>query len=73
MSSITQSLYSGNYIDEFNYTKALVDGAYDEGKVIVETVSAPVDESTAKAFVKKARAIYSKLKFPVSLGACFIS
>ena len=64
VSSITQSLYSGNYIDEFKYTKDLVDGAYDSGKVIVETVSAPVDESTAKAFVKKARAVYSKLKFP---------
>lgn len=64
ISSITQSLYSGNYIDEFEYTKALIDGAYDEGKVIVETVSAPVDETTAKAFVKKCRALYSKLKFP---------
>lgn len=64
VSSITQSLYSGNYIDEFEYTKGLIDGAYDMGKVIVETVSAPVDESTAKAFVKKARAVYSKLKFP---------
>ena len=64
VSSITQSLYSGNYIDEFKYTKALVDGAYDSGKVIVEQVSKPVDEATAKAFVKKARALYSKMKFP---------
>lgn len=64
ISSITQSLYSGNYIDEFEYTKDLIDGAYDSGKVIVETVTAPVDESTAKAFVKKCRALYSKLKFP---------
>ena len=66
VASITQSLYSGNYIDEFKYTKDLIDGAYDSGKVIVETVNAPVDESTAKAFVKKARAVYSKLKFPSS-------
>ena len=64
ITAITNSLYSGNYIDEFQYTKDLIDGAYDSGKVIVETVSNPVDESTAKAFVKKARAIYSKLKFP---------
>lgn len=64
VSGITTSLYSGNYIDEFDYTKALIDGAYDSGKVIVEQVSKPVDESTAKAFVKKARAVYSKLKFP---------
>lgn len=66
ISAITTSLYSGNYISEFNYTKKLVDGAYDNGKVIVETVSAVTDASTAKAFVKKARALYSKLKFPSS-------
>lgn len=66
ISAITTSLYSGNYISEFNYTKALVDGAYDNGKVIVETVNAVTDASSAKAFVKKARALYSKLKFPSS-------
>ena len=64
INAITQSLYSGNYIDEFKYTKALIDGAYDNDKVIVETVSAVSDESTAKAFVKKARALYSKMKLP---------
>ena len=64
ISSITTSLYSGNYIDEFKYTKELVDGAYDGGKVIVETVSNPVDTATAKAFLKKVRALYNKLSFP---------
>ena len=38
ISSITTSLYSGNYIHEFKYTKALIDGAYDSGKVIVENL-----------------------------------
>ena len=66
ISAITTSLYSGNYISEFNYTKQLIDGAYDNGKVIVETVNAVTDASSAKAFVKKARALYSKLKFPSS-------
>ena len=66
ISAITTSLYSGNYISEFNYTKQLVDGAYDNNKVIVETVNAVTDASSAKAFVKKARALYSKLKFPSS-------
>lgn len=64
ISSITTSLYSGNYIDEFKYTKALIDGAYDNNKVIVETVTAPSDETTAKAFIKKARALFNKMKFP---------
>ena len=48
VSSITQSLYSGNYIDEFKYTKALIDGAYEEGKVITEVVSAVSDKATAE-------------------------
>lgn len=64
ITSITQSLYSGNYIDEFKYTKALVDGAYDNNKAIIEVVSNPVDEATSKAFLKKARALYKKMSFP---------
>ena len=64
ISSITTSLYSGNYIDEFELTKALIDGAYDNDKVIVETVTAVTDESTAKAFVKKCRSFFSKMKLP---------
>lgn len=64
VASITNSLYSGNYIDEFKYTKMLVDGAYDNNKVIVETVSAVSDESTAKALLKKCRALYNKMSKP---------
>lgn len=64
IASITTSLYSGNYIDEFKYTKGLIDGAYAEGKVIVETVSQPVDASTSKAFVKKVRSLFAKMSFP---------
>lgn len=64
LSAITTSLYSGNYIDEFEYTKGLIDGAYDNNKVIVETVTAVTDEASAKAFVKKARALYNKMKLP---------
>lgn len=64
ISAITTSLYSGNYISEFDYTKSLVDGAYDNNKVIVETVTAVTDEASAKAFVKKARSLYNKMKLP---------
>ena len=64
VSSITQSLYSGNYIDEFKYTKALIDGAYEEGKVITEVVSAVSDKATAEALVEKCRALYLKMQFP---------
>ena len=64
VSAITQSLYSGNYIDEFKYTKELIDGAYANDKVIVEQVSAPVDTANSKAFLKKVRALYSQMSFP---------
>ena len=64
LSAITTSLYSGNYIDEFEYTKSLIDGAYDNNKIIVEQVTAPVDNATSKAFVKKVRALFSKMKLP---------
>ena len=66
VSSITNSLYSGNYIDEFKYTKALIDGAYEEGKVITEIVSAVSDKATAEALVEKCRALYLKMQFPSS-------
>lgn len=64
ITGITNSLYSGNYIDEFEYTKALVDGAYESNKVIVEVVPQVIDESTGKQFVKKARALFTKMQFP---------
>lgn len=64
ITAITQSLYSGNYISEFDYTKGLIDGAYDNNKVIVEVVDAVQDEASATAFVKKLRALYSKMSFP---------
>ena len=61
---ITTSLYSGNYISEFNYTKDLIDGAYNQGKVITKVVSKPVDEATGKAFLKELRALYTKMSLP---------
>ena len=64
ISAITTSLYSGNYIDEFELTKSLVDGAYDNNKVIVEQVAEVTDEASALAFVKKCRSLFSKMKLP---------
>lgn len=66
VTSITQSLYSGAYIDEFKYTKALVAGAYSNNKAIVEVVDAVQDVQTGKAFVKKARNLYKAMRFPSS-------
>lgn len=65
VNAITQSLYSGNYISEFKYTKDLIDGAYNNGKVITEVVANPSSsEANARAFVKACRKLYKKLTFP---------
>lgn len=64
VSSITQSLYSGNYIDEFKYTKGLIEGAYENNKAIIKVVDEPVDEATGKKFVKVCRSLYNKMSFP---------
>ena len=66
VTSITQSLYSAAYIDEFKYTKALVAGAYTENKAIVQEVDAVTDKQSAQAFVKKARNLYKAMRFPSS-------
>ena len=62
--SIVNSLYSGDYIDEFKYTKQLIEGAYDNNKAIIQTVSAVNSEATAKAFVKACRKLYKKMRYP---------
>ena len=64
IAGITNSLYSGNYIDEFKYTKQLIDGAYDSGKVIQKQVTLPTSEATSKAFLKEVRALYDNMTFP---------
>lgn len=66
VASITNSLYSGNYISEFNYTKDLIDGAFDNGKVITEVVTNPTDETSANKFLKQVKTIYDLMTFPSS-------
>ena len=65
--SISQSLYSGAYIDEFKLTKDLIEGAYANGKIITEVISDPTaSEANAKAMIKKVRALYTKMQAPSS-------
>lgn len=64
ISSLMNSLYNGDYIDEFKYTKQLIAGAYNNNKAIVEVVSNPNSEANDKAFIKKVREIYTMMKFP---------
>lgn len=66
VASITNSLYSGNYIDEFKYTKNLIDGAYANNKVVVEKINMPVDKDSAEAILTKFRELYINLTLPSS-------
>lgn len=61
---LTQSLYNGAYIDQYNLTKDLVSSAYKSLNVRVETVSAINSESNAKAFLTKARTIFLDMLTP---------
>ena len=61
---LTQSLYNGAYIDEYNLTKGLVSSAYASNQVQIEVVSAPNSEANAKAFITKAREIFLNMQTP---------
>lgn len=61
---LSNSLYNGAYIDEYNATKQLISGAYKDNLAVVETVSAISNEATAKAFVTKARELYLQFQTP---------
>ena len=62
--SLTQSLYNGAYIDEYNLTKDLVGSAYKNNNVKVEVVDAVSSEATAKALITKARATFLNMLTP---------
>lgn len=63
---LTQSLYNGAYIDQYNMTKGLVSSAYASNQVRVEVVSAPSSEANAKAFITKARELFLNMQTPSS-------
>lgn len=62
---ITQSLYNGAYIDQYNLTKGLVACAYASNQVKTEVVTNPkTSADTANAFLTKAREIYLNMQEP---------
>lgn len=63
---LTQSLYNGAYIDQFNLTKGLVSSAYTQNAVHVEVVDVPTTEEEAKAFITKARTVFLNMQTPSS-------
>lgn len=61
---LTQSLYNGAYIDQYNITKGLVSSAYASNQVRVEVISNPNTEALAKEFITKARTMFLNMQTP---------
>ena len=64
ITSLSNSLYNGAYIDMFAFTKNIVAGAYKDNKGVIQTISAVSDEATAKAFTEKARELFLNFQLP---------
>lgn len=65
VNGITQSLYNGAYIDQYNLTKGLVACAYASNQVVSEVISDPKSsEDNANTFLTKAREIYLNMQEP---------
>ncbi len=61
---LSNSLYNGAYIDEYQFTKYLVAGAYRGNNVNIIEVQAPTTEQTAKQFIEQARLAYLNFQSP---------
>ena len=64
ITSLSNSLYNGAYIDMFRFTKNIIAGAYRDNKGVIQTISAVSDEATAKAFTEKARELFLNFQLP---------
>lgn len=63
---MTQSLYNGAYIDQYNLTKKLVSSAYKTNQVNIEVIDAVSTEDQAKAFLTQARGMYLAMQTPTT-------
>lgn len=61
---ITESLYNGAYINEYEFTKGIVSGAYKDNKAAIEIVTVPTTEAEMKTFVAKLREYYLNMQLP---------
>lgn len=61
---LTQSLYNGAYIDQYNLTKSLVSSAYASNQVPIEIVSNISTPDIAKDFITKSRIAYLNMQTP---------
>lgn len=63
---ITNSLYNGAYINEYEFTKGIISAAYKDNKAAIVTASVPSSDSEMKAFVATLREYYLNMLEPSS-------
>lgn len=61
---LSNSLYNGAYIDEYQFTKELVAGAYKSNQAQIRKIEAPTTEALAKEFITQARALFLNFQTP---------
>ena len=66
INELSQSLYNGAYIDEYNFTKGLISNAYASNNVQIRVVDAISDLDKAKAFTENARTAFLNMQTPTS-------
>lgn len=66
ISELSNSLYNGAYIDEYQFSKGLVSSAFKSNQAQYLKVTAPTTEATGKTFVKKLREMFLNMKAPSS-------
>lgn len=64
IAAIVDSLYNGNAIDEFKYTKQLVTDAITANKMTTVTVTNPTDKATAEQFQTELQGLSLAFTFP---------
>lgn len=64
ISRIISAIYNSAEVDEYRYMMLLADNYYSKGLFKVEKVTKPDSETTAREFVKKVRAVATKMTLP---------
>lgn len=64
VSGIINAIYNSAEVDEYKYMKLLIDNYYSKGLFKVVKIDKPDTETKAREFIKKARAVYTKMTLP---------
>ena len=60
----TNSLYSGAYIDEYNFTKGIISSAYKNNQAVIRKIDSVNTEQKAKDFITQCRTLFKDFQKP---------